>query len=309
MIIAKSILLAVHLVMVNLAAIGPLFCIALIWRDATGPQQTALWLARRSCLGLFVGMLLGGSIMAIYSFGGPALEGPRFYKALLMIPHDRLWWGVAELFFYFLCMLSAVFFWPALLRRRWLLTLLFFLAATNLIYHFTPMFVVVGQLQASSDFAPLTKSQLRSLTFSAPILARVLHHLLAGFAVVATLLLLRTTSQAQRAETIKSREMFEFLARRSGVWVFVVTVLEIPSGIWFLTQLPVAVQSQFVGGAGLVTAWFSSALLVVMLLLYKSFSVATGETTLRDARQVAALLLAVILMMTGLLAFLLPRYA
>jgi hypothetical protein len=85
--------------------------------------------------------------------------------------------------------------------------------------------------------------------------------------------------------------------------------LEIPSGIWFLTQLPVAVQSQFVGGAGLVTAWFSSALLVVMLLLYKSFSVATGETTLRDARQVAALLLAVILMMTGLLAFLLPRYA
>ena len=55
---------------------------------------------------------IGGSIMAIYSFGGPALEGPRFYKALLMIPHDRLWWGVAELFFYFLCMLSAVFSGP-----------------------------------------------------------------------------------------------------------------------------------------------------------------------------------------------------
>ena len=168
MTIMKSILLALHLVLVNLAAIGPLFCIGLIWRDAPDLQQTGKWLAKWSCAGLLIGMLLGGLIMGMYSFGGAALNGTRFYNALLQIPHARLWWGVAELAFYFLCMLPAVFFWPALMRRRWLLTVLLFLAATNLLYHFTPLFVVVGYLQGGTDFTPLTKPELRSLTdFSA----------------------------------------------------------------------------------------------------------------------------------------------
>ena len=86
------------------------------------------------------------------------------------------------------------------------------------------------------------------------------------------------------------------------------TLLEIPSGIWFLLQLPNAVQNQFIGGNVFVTSWFAAALLLVMLLLYKSFAVLTGETARRDAWQIATLLLTVILMMTGLLAFILPRY-
>ena len=308
MTIMKSILLALHLVSVNLAAIGPLFCIGLIWRGAPDLQQTGKWLARWSCAGLLIGMLLGGLIMGTYSFGGAALNGTRFYNALLQIPHDRLWWGVAELAFYFLCMLPAVFFWPALMRRRWLLTVLLFLAATNLLYHFTPLFVVVGYLQGGTDFTPLTKPELRSLTVSPPVLARVVHHLLAGVAIVATVLLLRTASQAQSSRTPASKKAFETLVRRYGAWIFLVTLLEIPSGIWFLLQLPNAVQNQFIGGNVFVTSWFAAALLLVMLLLYKSFAVLTGETARRDAWQIAALLLTVILMMTGLLAFILPRY-
>ena len=308
MTVVKSILLAVHLVLVNLAAIGPLFCIGLLWRDAVAAQRTARWLARRACLSLLVGMLLGGLLMGLYSFGGAALDGTRFYKALLQIPHDRLWWSVAELAFYYLCMLPVVFFWQPLLRWRWLLTLLFFLAATNLIYHFTPMFVLVGQLQGSPDSTPLTNSELLSLYFSPPVLARVVHHLLAGFAIVPTVLLLRTAAQAHHAGTKAEKDAFDALARRAGLWILGVTLLEIPSGIWFLFQLPEFAQDRLLGGNALATSWFVAALLTVLLLLYKTGAVVMGETARRDARQVAALLFAVILMMTGLLAFLLPSH-
>ena len=67
-------------------------------------------------------------------------------------------------------------------------------------------------------------------------------------------------------------------------------------------------QHQFIGGNVFVTSWFAAALLLVMLLLYKSFAVLTGETDRRDAWQIATLLRTVILMMTGLLTFILPRY-
>ena len=305
----KTILLALHLVMINIAAIGPLFCIGLVCGTSSDARQLARWLAGKCCLALFIGMLLGGTIIGLYSFGGDALGGKRFYRALLALPHEKLWWGVAELVFYYFCMLPVVIYWTAISARRWLIILLFLLAATNLIYHFAPLFVVVGHLQGLSDITPLTKADLRSLTFSAPVLARVLHHLLAGVAIVATLLMLHSASCHQRARDDKKAESFNTLTRRFAGAIFGVTLLEIPSGVWFLLQLPRAVQHQFLGGSLLVTVWFAVALMVAMLLLYKSFSVMTGATSRRDASQSAGLLLTVILMMTGLLAFILPRYS
>ena len=306
MVILKSILLSLHLILVNLAAIGPLFCLALIYRTSREAGQTARWLTRQCCLALLVGMLLGGTIMGFYSLGGTALDGKRFYQALLSIPHDRLWWGVAELAFYYLCMLPIVFFWQPLSRRRWLIALLCFLAATNLIYHFTPMFVLVAQLQMAPVAAPLSGSELIALYFSPPILARVVHHLLAGFAIVASVLLLRTASQAHRAVSIEARAAFDALTRRGGLWVFVVTLLEIPSGIWFLLSLPSAVQKQLLGGSLWASGGFIAALVLVLLLVQKSLAVALGETARRDAWHLIGLLVLVVLLMTGLLAFLTP---
>ena len=309
MTLIKTILLALHLIMINLAAIGPLFCIGLICGTTSDARQSARWLAGKCCVALFIGMLLGGTIMGLYSFGGDAIGGKRFYRALLAIPHDKLWWGVAELVFYYLCMLPVVVYWAKVSARRWLIISLFLLAATNLIYHFAPLFVVVGHLQGLSDITPLTKADLRSLTFSPPVLARVLHHLLAGVAIVATLLMLHSAARLHHAQDDHKVESFKTLTRRFAGVIFGVTLLEIPSGVWFLLQLPRSVQHQFLGGSLLVTGWFAVALMVAMMLLYKSFAVMTGATSCRDAWQSAGLLLTVILLMTGLLAFILPRYA
>ena len=307
--IIKSVLLALHLILVNLAAIGPLFCIGLVCQTSTEARQLARWLAGKCCLALFVGMLLGGTIMGLYAFGSEALGGKRFYRALLAIPHDKLWWGVAELVFYYLCMLPILFYWKPLLNRRWLIILCCLLAGTNLIYHFTPLFVVVGYLQGTAETEPLTKAALRSLTFSTPVLARVLHHLLAGAAIVATLLMLHSAARAHDARSEEETGALDTLTRRFASVIFIATLLEIPSGVWFLLQLPRGMQHQFLGGSPLVTIWFAVALLAAMLLVYKSFSVMTGAIRRRDAWQSAGLLLTVILLMTGLLAFILPRYA
>ncbi len=305
----KTILLALHLILVNLAAIGPLFCIGLVCQTSSEAWRSARWLTGKCCLALFIGMLLGGTIIGLYSFGGEALGGKRFFRALLAIPHDRLWWGVAELFFYYLCMLPVLFYWRLLLNRRWVIILLCLLAGTNLIYHFTPLFVVVGYLQGTAEVEPLTKAALRSLTFSPAVLARVLHHLLAGVAIVATLLMLHSATCVHDARSDVEKAGRNTLTRRFASVLFIVTLLEIPSGIWFLLQLPRAVQHQFLGGSLLVTVWFAVALLAAMLLLYKSFAVTTGATSRRDVWQPVGLLLTVILLMTGLLAFILPRYA
>ena len=141
-VVLKSLLLGIHLLCVNVAAVGPLFCLALLYRRNAQAAPLARWITRQSCVALFVGMLLGGTIMGLYSFGGAALDGKRFYQALLTIPHDRLWWAAAELVFYYLCMLPVVRYWKPLAARRWPIALLCLLSATNLIYHFAPLFVI-----------------------------------------------------------------------------------------------------------------------------------------------------------------------
>ena len=121
--------------------------------------------------------------------------------------------------------------------------------------------------------------------------------------------MLRSAARAHDCRSEEETGAFDTLTRRFASVIFITTLLEIPSGIWFLLQLPRGVQHQLLGGSPLVTIWFAVALLAAMLLLYKSFAVTTGATSRRDVWQPAGLLLTVILLMTGLLAFILPRYA
>lgn len=304
-VVLKSLLLGIHLLCVNVAAVGPLFCLALLYRRNAQAAPLARWIARQSCVALFVGMLLGGTIMGLYSFGGAALDGKRFYQALLTIPHDRLWWAAAELVFYYLCMLPVVRYWKPLAARRWPIAVLCLLSATNLIYHFTPMFVVVGYLQATLQTTqlaePLTGRALVALYFTPPVLARITHHLLAAVAIVAGLLVLRTTSENLRADSPEVKNEFDSLARRGAVWVLCATLLQIPSGIWFLLSLPPAAQRELLGGNLWAAAGFGVAVVLVLLLLQKSLAVALGETARRDARHLVGLLVTIVLLMTGLL--------
>ena len=79
----KTILLAMHLIMINLASIGPLFCIGLVCKTSSEARQSARWLAGKCCLALFIGMLLGGTIIKVFedftaaldAIGDPQLRG------------------------------------------------------------------------------------------------------------------------------------------------------------------------------------------------------------------------------------------
>ncbi len=294
-----AILLALHLVCVNIAAVGPLACIGLACRERKNPTGSnngiGRWLAWLCCSLLLVGMLLGGLEILVYYLSGER----AFFEALHRVPHSRLHWAPAELLFYFVCMLPVAIWWKSLARRPLLLGLLALLAATNLIYHFAPLFVIITQLKASGAEV-LTGSQFRERLLSAELLARVTHHLLSAVAVVAMVLALRASRNQTGSEPEQNLDA-QRLVQSAARWAMAATLLEIPSGIWFLSAISESPRTALLGGAPLVSAWFVVALVLVFLLLQKLFAVAAGETDRRSVTTAAGLLLAVIVLMSGLL--------
>jgi hypothetical protein len=294
---AIAILLALHLICVNIAALGPLACIGLAGTDRVR-SEIGRWLAWLCCGLFFGGMLLGGLVIGIYDFNNQ----DAFFKALLRIPHSRLHWASAELLFYLACLVPVAIWWRGLCRMRMLLGLLVLLAASNLIYHFIPLFVIISALHATAgEGGELTACELLQQFGSLPVLARVVHHLIAGVAVVALTVALRSAHAASRAESPEAEADLQRLTQTSGRWALTASLLEIPSGLWFLWQIPEAAREAMLGGAMLPTALFVAALLLVFLLLQKLLAVAMGETDGRSVTVAAGLLLATIVLMSGLL--------
>ena len=147
----------------------------------------------------------------------------------------------------------------------------------------------------------LTACELLQQFGSLPVLARVVHHLIAGVAVVALTVALRSAHAASRAESPEAEADLQRLTQTSGRWALTASLLEIPSGLWFLWQIPEAAREAMLGGAMLPTALFVAALLLVFLLLQKLLAVAMGETDGRSVTVAAGLLLATIVLMSGLL--------
>jgi hypothetical protein len=127
------------------------------------------------------------------------------------------------------------------------------------------------------------------------------HHLIAGVAVVAIAVALRAAHCARRAESSEAEADLQRLTQTSGRWALVASLLEIPSGIWFLWELPPAARTAVLGGSLLPTGWFVAAMAVVLLLLQRLLAVAMGETDRRSIWLTAGLLFLVILLMSGLL--------
>ena len=98
-----TLLLAGHLVCMNLAAGLPLFCVLLQWQTRARDAQDATDFIRRfghwAIAAVLVGSLTGllvGCLMWVVA--GPALMEvlPRFER--------KIWWGLTELVFYVLCL-------------------------------------------------------------------------------------------------------------------------------------------------------------------------------------------------------------
>src|SRR4051812_33434103 len=188
---AIILLLAAHLLCVNLAAGGPIVGAWLDWRAAGGNDaaaRAAKFLAGTSLLGLVAGALLGVAI--------GWLKWDAEYSALWLGPLSyKLRWAVVEAVFSLVLMLGWWLWlpgraggseWGAATRG-----LIAVLAATNLLYHFPPLFSVAARLTdtAATSGQEIRGAEFRRLMMTGDVAALSIHVALASIAVAAVMLL------------------------------------------------------------------------------------------------------------------------
>ncbi len=299
----------VHLVAVNVAAVAPLYCVAVEWRatrrgDAAA-QQVARRLAVWAIVGFALGMVIGGGLLAILWHNDRA-----YWSAVGRVPAHRWWFFGGEVLFYFVCMVPYVLLWkrhvtaslrdagPSLgetrPRGQWWHRLLAVLAATNLLYHFPPLFTMLSLMSTRPELAgeALDRSLYVELFTDPETLARVAHHWLSAVATTGVaLMLLATRASAASGQTA-------VFAARVALGA---TVVQTPVGLWLLLVSPAGAQSQLLGGEALGTGLFVGAILAAVLLLQQLLTAALGDESRGTAVKSAVLLLVVLLLMSGVL--------
>ena len=107
-----TLLLAVHLLAMNLASAGPVVCIWLRWggnelNDSLG-RQLAWW----SIVALVLGMVTGGLLIV-------TTPGDGLWNALARFPANAYWFAAAELVFSLVCLVAISGGWQVL-NKWWL---------------------------------------------------------------------------------------------------------------------------------------------------------------------------------------------
>lgn len=291
-----TLLLIVHLLLVNVAAGAPIVCVWLEWRGGDLARRAARYLG-----GMAVGTLLaGGLVGAILGWLRWTLE----YRTLWTGPLSyKLHWGGAELLF---SLLLAVVYWLLVrgrggesARARVGRGFLALLHGTNLLYHFPPLFVVAAKLHDTSQTsgAAIRGAAFRQLAWSGELPALSLHVALASVAMAGIMLL------GLALRLLKSNAAGDDAARVAawgGMWALAASLLQLPIGLWTLLMLPATVQSPLLGNEPVATMLFFSAMLAALWLLRELVGVAWGDVTRPALVRAMSAMLATVALMTAM---------
>lgn len=298
-------LLAAHLLCVNVAAAGPLVCIWLDWKEGRGDPlagRTASYLGQASLVTLIVGGLLGLAIGgASWSDSYSALwAGPMSRKAL---------WGVGE-YVFSLALAGGYVLWRGAApgRLRGLRCFVLLLNGTNLLYHFPFLFTVAHDVYLRGERTdPLTASQFRGWMAQPDVLARVVHVVLASFAVTGVTLI-GYGLRLQRQKGVEADG--ERVSRWGGYLALIPSLLQVPVGLWLIAVLPPPWQSRVLGGDPAAVVLLGVSVLLALYLLQELANVAFGEVIHRKQLvRVMVTMVAIVLLMTGVLRRMRPPAA
>ena len=290
--------LTAHLILVDVATAGPLACIWIEWRSRRRADPSADALALRlavvSLWALLFGGLLGGVLLAARYLA----DDRAYMAALAAVPRDRIWFGLLELLFSFVCLAAYVGLWERMREHRVWHRLLALAGASNSLVHLPAFFTVVAVLSARGQRAgeSLDRAAYRRLLFDGEVMSRVAHVWLAAAAVTGIVVAVLATRAQARSMPQETGERH----RRGGAWLALgATLFQFPVGAWVALEMPAAARRPLLGDDWLATGLFLAALLVSVQLLHLLWAIAVGEAPATRVWQAMAAVAVLVLLMVG----------
>lgn len=291
-------LLALHLLLVDVAMAGPLACVWLEWQGARAADLAAENLARslaRLATGALVGGATLGSILLAIRW---AIGDQGYFRAVAMIPASRLWFGLAELLFYLTCMLAYVRLWNRLRMWRIVHRLLALAASSNLLLHFPALFVIISVLSRRSAMAdePLDRAGYWQLLLDGEVASRVVHVWLSSLAVTGVVVMALALRSKLPPDAAAARQG---LIQRGAWLALIATLLQLPVGMWVTLEMSESARESLFGGDMLASSLFGLSLLLVLLLAHTLAAMAQGDPPPSHVRRCVAVAAMIVLLMVG----------
>lgn len=291
-------LLAAHLLAMNVASTGPLAGAWLRTRSRRlGSDQALAWERRTQRIfawslgSLAIGALVGGAMLLAPSAGMRA--------ALGRLPENAYWFAGAEIVFSAACIAGCwkLARWPKL---TWLLAIA---TVTNLLYHFPPLMAVLGELAADpnwADEAVLHRPELRRLWLRPEVASLWAHFVLASIAVGFTAALAACNRVVVDAgeEGDRSEQTDAAVARTLAGTALAATVLQIPVGIWLLLASDEAAQQSMMGENWLATIGLAGGVWVALGVMQSLATIAWSGGDRPQLHRACFLLVLTVLLMS-----------
>lgn len=274
-----------HLLAVGLAGSLPFVCIWLEWRESRRGDELAgrlgRQLARHSLAWLTLGIGLG--LLSVFLAWRQAESS--YFAAWEFIPRSRFEFGVAELAFFYVFMFWYLRSWGRFRQPIWH-RLIAVLAATDLLYHFPPLFAAIAALAARPE---LRGTRFVHLLVDPEVFTRTLHHWLASLALCAGY----TCWCVQRLPDLGSHsESATRLKKGAARLALAAACLQLPVGFALVVLLPDVERGPLLGGDWLAAGLMAAGLFTALGLLHHLAAIAFGGG---DAGEVRRALLLVVL--------------
>jgi hypothetical protein len=287
-------LLALHLLLVDVAMAGPLVCIWLEWRGTLASDDLARRLAR-----LATGAFVGGVVLGVILLAVRWTAADRGYShAVAMIPASRLWFGLAELFFYLACMLAYLRYWDRLRAWRFLHRLLALAASSNLMLHFPALFVIISVVSRRNLIGdePLDRAGYWQLLLDGEVVSRVVHVWLSSMAVTGVVLM----ALAQRIGPTSDNSLVRQKLIQHGAWLaLIATVLQLPVGLWVTLEMSESARESLFGRDLLASSLFGVSLLLVLFMAHTLSAIVQGDSRPALVRRTLLTAAVIVLLMVG----------
>jgi hypothetical protein len=297
--LGSIVVLAAHLLAMNVPSAAPFVC---VWLHARGRRGDAAanavgrQLARASLWSLLCGAVLGIVLVGLMW----AAEARGYWHAVQRFPSSAYVFALSELMFSAICLTFYVALWDRWQRRPWLHAVLAVVGTSNLLYHFPPLMIALGNLASRPELVQepvITRPVFRELLLQPILVAQVLHFIVASAAVAGVVLML----VAGRKGTVAERSDTDRLVVIGARIALAASLIQLAVGGWVLVQLPSMARSALLGDDWTGTAFFLLSVLAAVGVLHSLASVAIGDTRDVYVRRAAVLMLVVVLLMTGTL--------